>query len=169
MKYTIIIILSMLILGCAVTSDVMVSEPLNGSLKGYRHVHVEVERGERVDNLKGFNVVKENLLSAVTTKIPPRTGMSVSDKESNPELSLKITVTDLSYTSQGARIMAGIMSGRAILKTDVVLKDNNSNKILWKVQTNAESKNSQGVFGGSTTTQVEALSNQIIAEFEKHL
>lgn len=63
--------------------------------------------------------------------------------------------------------MTGILSGKAVLKTKVVLSDSKLGKPVWQADVDSTSKSYQGIFGNTTSDQVDALAELIASEIAK--
>lgn len=132
------------------------------SLKGYSSITVKIIASPEVMNSANYNKVKEKLLDTIAGEITSKTRLQYSLSDNATDLSLNIEVKNLEYTSQGSRIMFGILSGKAVLNTELSLFDNKTDEILWKVHADESSKMSGGIFGDSTASQIKSISDQII-------
>ena len=166
MKKIFTVFLVIILSGCSTTSNIKTEQQFTKSLKGYSSITIKIIADTEVMNNSDYNKVKENLLNSIGEKITPRTGLQYLPADNAADLSINVEVKSFVYTSQGARIMFGIMSGKAELNTDISLVENKTGKVLWKVHTDTSSKTSEGIFGGSTTTQIETLSDQIIRHLQ---
>ncbi len=163
-----VVFLVILMSGCSIRPHVKTEQPFTKSLRGYSSAAVSITAKPEISNNTDYDKVKANLLNAIATKINPRTGL-IYVLDGSADLSINVEVRHFIYTSQAARIMFGIMSGTALLATDVKLIDNKTHEVLWKVQTDVSSTASEGVFGGSSTTQIETLSTLIITQMQSKL
>lgn len=162
-------VLLLVLTGCAAQSKILTSQPLQQELSRYSALAIDVTPGSGVARNADFEKVRPNLIKAIATKLPGRTTLAASQgTDGRAGLNLKIVVKQLAYTSQGARMMFGISSGKAILMTDIELSDVETGRALWQASTEAVSGKQHGIFGSSTTTQVEALSEQIVAYLQSH-
>ena len=166
MKKLFTVFLVIIISGCSTTSNIKTEQQFKKSLKGYSSITIKIIADTDVMNNSDYNKVKENLLTSIGEKITPRTGLQHLPADNAADLSINVEVKSFVYTSQGAKIMFGIMTGKAELNTDISLVENKTGKVLWKVHTDTSSKTSEGIFGGSTTTQIETLSDQIITHLQ---
>jgi hypothetical protein len=166
MKKLFTIFLVFIISGCSTTSNIKTEQPFKKSLKGYSSITIKIIANSEAMNNPDYNKIKENLLSSIGEKITPKTGLQYSPADKAADLSINVEVKNFIYTSQGARIMFGIMSGKAVLNTDISLVENKTGEVLWKVHTDTSSKTTEGIFGGSTSSQIEALSDQIIKQLQ---
>lgn len=166
MKKIFTVLLVIILSGCSTTSNIKTEQQFTKSLKGYSSITIKIIADSDIMNNSDYNTIKENLLNSISEKITPGTGLQYLPVDNAADLSIIIYVKSFVYTSQGARIMFGIMSGKAELNTDISLVENKTGEVLWKVHTDTSSKTSEGIFGGSTTSQIETLSNQIITQLQ---
>lgn len=85
---------------------------------------------------------------------------SASDKA---DISVEITIEHFRYVSSFGRFMAGVMVGNAELKLSVKLIDLTTNKIVSESQLDTRSEFSEGIFGATTSRQLEAMSKKIVS------
>ena len=168
MKKLFAVFLVILMSGCSIRPHVKTEQPFTKSLREYSSAAVSITAKPEISNSEDYDKVKANLLNAIATKINPRTGM-IYVLDDTADLSINVEVRHFNYTSQAARIMFGSLSGTALLATDVMLIDNKTNEVLWKVQTDVSSTKLEGGFGGSSTTQIEALSTLIITQMQNKI
>lgn len=169
MTRTPIVALLIFLTGCATQSKILTSQALQEPLNRYSALAIDVVPGSGVARNADFEKVRENLINAIATKLPGRTSLTTSSGASGKDaLKMKVLIKRLSYTSQAARVLVGLMAGSSELLTDIELTDQRTGQVLWRASTEARSGKQFGVFSPSSTTQVEALSEQIVAELEKH-
>lgn len=156
---------------CSAQSTLLTSQGAEGQVAGYRAIMVNVtSRNSRVHSNRDYQTVYKNLTAALTNKITPRTGLGVAtDSKAAGTAVLTVDVREMAYTSQAARSMFGVGAGPAILTTEVTLTDGPSGKLLWQATTRATTAGQAGVFAASSTTQIEALSDQLVAELQARL
>jgi hypothetical protein len=82
------------------------------------------------------------------------------------DVSVEITVEHFRYVSGFGRFMAGVMVGDAELKLSVKLIDLATNKVVNESQLDTESQFSEGIFGATTSRQLEAMSKKIVSMIE---
>ncbi len=128
----------------------------------YQSIHTEISANEKVAKQNKYNKVKKNLSAALMRKLRARTKLVQANTSNGADLVLKIKIISYRYRSQGARIFLGAAAGRSYLKANIQLVDTKNRKILWNTTTTAKSKASHGVFGKSSTVQIENLANQVI-------
>ena len=166
MKKLFTVFLVIIISGCSTTSNIKTEQQFNKSLKGYSSITIKIIADSEVMNNSDYNKIKENLLNTIGEKITPGTGLQYLPADNAADLSINVEVKSFVYTSQGARVMFGIMSGKAELNADISLVENKTGEVLWKVHTYTTPKPSEGIFGGSTSSQIETLSDQIITQLQ---
>ena len=76
-----------------------------------------------------------------------------------PEAGIKanLTIEDFRYVSGAARFMTGIMVGKARLQVRVELTDLSTGKKVGESAFGTSSNTSEGIFGGTTSRQLEAV------------
>ncbi len=77
-------------------------------------------------------------------------------------LLVHIDIKDFRYVSGGARFWGGIIAGKARLSLLVKLSGLETNEVLNETSLGTASELKQGIFGGTTSRQVEAMSVKIV-------
>jgi len=75
---------------------------------------------------------------------------------------VEITIEHFRYVSGFGRFMAGVMVGDAELMLNVKLVDLSTNQIVSESQLDTRSEFSEGIFGATTSRQLEAMSKKIV-------
>lgn len=78
------------------------------------------------------------------------------------EVSVKITVEHFRYVSGFGRFMAGVMVGDAELKLNVQLLESMTKEVISESVFDTRSEFSEGIFGATTSRQLQALSKEIV-------
>jgi len=169
MKKIVVILVVFLMSACSPISNIKTEQKFKKSLSDYSSITVNVTGDPLARSKSEFSQVKANILNAIATKIKPRTGLEFKPESKAADISINVNVNHFTYTGQSARILLGSISGFATIATDVELVELKTGEVLWKVSTAAYSKDSQGMFASSTTTQIEALSNQIVTALQSNM
>lgn len=85
-----------------------------------------------------------------------------SNSSNQADLSVEITIEHFRYVSGFGRFMAGVMVGDAELMLNVKLVDLSTNQIVSESQLDTRSEFSEGIFGATTSRQLEAMSKNIV-------
>ncbi|HVC29467.1 MAG TPA: DUF4410 domain-containing protein, partial [Gammaproteobacteria bacterium] len=89
---------------------------------------------------------------------PPPAGSNLGEQ-------LNITVTDFNYVSGAGRFWGGIFAGHAKLQVHVVITDLKDGKQLDDASFGTSSSNGEGVFGATTSRQLDSVSSAIVRLF----
>lgn len=85
-----------------------------------------------------------------------------SNSSNHADISVEITIEHFRYVSGFGRFMAGVMVGDAELMLNVKLVDLSTNQIVSESQLDTRSEFSEGIFGATTSRQLEAMSKKIV-------
>ena len=85
-----------------------------------------------------------------------------SNSSNQADISVEITIEHFRYVSGFGRFMAGVMVGDAELMLNVKLVDLSTNQIVSESQLDTRSEFSEGIFGATTSRQLEAMSKKIV-------
>ena len=77
-------------------------------------------------------------------------------------LKMEITVLDFNHVSGAGRFFAGIAAGHARLEVHVVLTDIQTGNKFGDAEFGTKSSNWEGIFGGTTSRQIDAVAGRII-------
>ena len=161
MKNFILIIFVSLITGCAAnikqsvkTSNIQQGIAPNSIKLGISASNSITKNKDLVNSINELNKLiskeyKGNLLTD-----------NSSDKA---DISVEVTIEHFRYVSGFGRFMAGVMVGDAELKLSVKLIDLTTNQIVSESQLDTRSEFSEGIFGATTSRQLEAISKEIVS------
>ena len=71
-----------------------------------------------------------------------------------------LLITHLNYVHGAARGFIGILGGRAVLKVVMVVKDQQTGRVLGAVRAGDESSHGQGILSPTTGRQVSAIAEK---------
>ena len=80
-----------------------------------------------------------------------------------PGLRISLTVLDFQYVSAASRWVRGMMSGNALLRVRVELSDLQTNTKKGESILGTTSSAGEGILGGITSRQIDAVSDGIVA------
>ncbi len=81
--------------------------------------------------------------------------------ENDGELKLDVTITKIRKVSGAARILLGVLAGRAKIYAKCVLTNTKTNKILRKFEVEGESSGGS-IFAGTTNQAIKEISKSIV-------
>lgn len=134
-------------------------QPVN-STKGYSTFAVVVTGSGSDIDAGDLATVRTNFVEALSTKLVAETNLRQADPD-KADLKVTLDVKQLHYVSAAKRVMLGILAGHAVLGADVTVTDQKANAALWNTNVDTTSKTSSGIFGASSTSQVEGLSQVV--------
>jgi len=85
---------------------------------------------------------------------------SITDSSSSDYL-LRVTVTNVSEVSQGARILLGALAGQASISASCEVVDRKQDKVIGSMTTNAKSSGGH-IFAGTTQEAIDIAATQIV-------
>jgi uncharacterized protein DUF4410 len=113
---------------------------------------------ESMDELR--RVLQEKIASAI-----PDAKVTIGNTPAaiGPGLRISLTVLDFQYVAGSARLLSGMMSGNALLRVKVELSDLQTNTKNGESILGTTSSAKEGIFGGITSRQIDAVSDSIVA------
>ena len=113
---------------------------------------------ESMDELR--RVLQEKIVSAI-----PDAKVTIGNTPTaiGPGLRISLTVLDFKYVAGSTRFLSGMMSGNALLRVKVELSDLQTNTKNGESILGTTSSAKEGIFGGITSRQIEAVSDSIVA------
>jgi uncharacterized protein DUF4410 len=111
---------------------------------------------ESMDELR--RVLQEKIASAI-----PDAKVTIGNTPTaiGPGLRISLTVLDFQYVAGSARLLTGMMSGNALLRVKVELSDLQTNTKNGESILGTTSSAREGIFGGFTSRQIDAVSDSI--------
>ena len=87
----------------------------------------------------------------------------VTTKKPLSGISTNVLIEEFKYVSGAKRFFAGVFAGKAILRAKVNLVNIASNENIGETTLGTSSKISEGIFGGTTGQQIEAVAQKIVS------
>jgi len=163
-----VFIAGLVIAGCA--SQVQKSEVIQPNVEREKLQNIQISinpnrrfsaspnYSESMDELR--RILQQKIVSGIPDakvtieKVPGATG---------PGLRISLTVLDFQYVSGASRFVRGMMSGNALLRVKVELSDLQTNTKKGESILGTTSNAREGIFGGITSRQIDAVSDSIVA------
>lgn len=146
--------------GCAAQINEKTSIKSTEATATNASVLLEVQPIEIIDESKSLTKSIAELNKVISMKY---SGSIVSTSEnSKSEVLLKITIEQFRHVSGFGRFMAGAMVGDAVLKLNVKLIDLADKRVIHESTLDTQSSFGEGVFGATTSRQIEAMSEKIV-------
>jgi len=164
----IFIIAGLAITGCAsqvqksdVIQPIVQREQLQNiriSINPNRRLSASRHYDESMDELG--RILQEKIASAI-----PDAKVTIGNTSAaiGPGLRISLTVLDFQYVSGAARFVSGMMSGNALLRVKVELSDLQTKTKKGESILGTTSNAREGIFGGFTSRQIDAVSDSIVA------
>ena len=150
------IFLVLLISGCAANIQEVVHNPINEDEKARKEaVFLDISHAKYVTNSKDLTNSINELEQLVSKKL------TVVKDKSNSDRAVNISIENFRYVSGFGRFMAGVMVGDAELRLKVKVTESSSGNIISESVFDTQSEFSEGVFGATTSRQIEAMALKI--------
>ena len=172
MKYLIILYLSVLVLaGCASNVTQAINKPIMVQAHSTNTFYIEVTNDPAVNKDKNYMQARQELIDSIIKKLKKELPSSQVVTLSKPSegISAHIIIQEFNYVSGAARFLTGVLSGKAKLGAKLELVDIVSNKNIGEVLLGTSSKFSEGVLGGTTARQIDAVATEIVSLLKKSL
>jgi|SRR3954462_11442308 len=152
------------VVGCASKVQQTVTKPVTVQKTEVKTIYLKISHGPGVNADGAYVNAEKELSDAIIQKVKvklPKTNIITTQK---PVAGLEagVVINEFNYISGAARIFAGALSGKAKLGAKVTLTDIASNKNLGETDLGTSSKFSEGIFGGTSSRQIDALAEQIV-------
>ena len=160
MKNFILIILVSLITGCAanIKQSVKTSNMHHGAIPN--SISVAISSSNSISKSRDLTKSITELNTLIATDY--KGNLIPSNSSNQADISVEITIEHFRYVSGFGRFMAGVMVGDAELMLNVKLVDLSTNQIVSESQLDTRSEFSEGIFGATTSRQLEAMSKKIV-------
>ncbi|MDC2890357.1 hypothetical protein [Psychrosphaera algicola] len=159
-RYFLTIAMVVMLCGCAAQINERTSIKSTEATASNVSVLLEVQPLERIDESKSLTTSIAELKKVISKKY---LGSIASASENpKPEALLKITIEQFRHVSGFGRFMAGSMVGDAVLKLNVKLIAVADGRVIHESTLDTQSSFGEGVFGATTSRQIEAMSVKII-------
>ncbi|MCP4947978.1 MAG: hypothetical protein GY923_10770 [Aestuariibacter sp.] len=150
------IFLVLFISGCAANIKEVVHNPINEDEKAHKEtVFLDISHAKYISNSKDLTNSMNELGELISKKL------TVVKNKSNSDLAVDISIENFKYVSGFGRFMAGVMVGDAELKLKVKVTELSSGNIIGESVFDTQSKFSEGIFGATTSRQLEAMAIKI--------
>jgi hypothetical protein len=128
------------------------------SINPSRRFSASPNYSESMDELR--RILQEKIASAI-----PDAKVAIGNTPAaiGPGLRISLTVLDFQYVSAASRFVRGMMSGNALLRVKVELSDLQTNTKKGESILGTTSNAREGIFGGITSRQIDAVSDSIVA------
>jgi len=149
--------LVLLVSGCAANIQEVVHNPISENEKAQKEaVFLNIFHAKYVSNSKDLTNSMNELRQLISKK-----QIVVKDKV-NSDLAVNVSIENFRYVSGVGRFMAGVMVGDAELKLKVTVTELSSGNVIGESVFDTQSEFSEGVFGATTSRQLEAMAVKII-------
>lgn len=155
---------------CSSKAGFIKYEQISTNLAKYERVSISV-RAENalIEAKKGYDITKQEFEKAIIEKLyvgNKYASVNLVDDNNPPKSGYQIvlTFTDFEYLSGAASILGGVFSGNARLKVHVKVIDVKDKKQLGEYLAVSGTSSSGGIFRGSTSGLIEAISTEIANE-----
>ena len=161
MKNFILIIFVCLITGCAanIKQSVKTSNTQQGTMPN--SITLDIDTSGTITESKDLSKSIDELNKLIAAEY--KGNLIPNGAPEQADISVEITVEHFRYVSGFGRFMAGVMVGDAELKLSVKLIDLTTNQIVSESQLDTRSQFSEGIFGATTSRQLEAMSKKIVS------
>jgi len=148
--------------GCAVAPKVQ-QEQAVADLSRYQAVRVSIEAPEQIRGQTGYDTTAAELRERFVANLKAKGKYSIvgTGTATDPDLDVRLAITDFHYVHGAARFLTGILSGHAVLSVTMTITDGKSGAALGSVDAGDSSSHAQGILGATTSRQVEAIANEL--------
>lgn len=172
-RASVILFATILGAGCAAHVQETVSKPTTLRQENTSNIYLSISGQPSVVESDGYessteelrNVLSEKIKAAIPSARVENGDASVSHTQG---LKAKLTIEDFRYVSGLSRFMTGIMVGKARLQVRVELIELGSDRKIGESSFGTSSQTSEGIFGGTTSRQIEAVADSIVAMISKN-
>jgi hypothetical protein len=170
---SIILFVAVLGTGCAAHVQETVSKQTTLRQEHTSNIYLSVSGQPAVVASDGYessieellNVLSEKIKTAIPSARVENGDASVSHTQG---LKAKLTIEDFRYVSGFGRFMTGIMVGKARLQVRVELIELGTNQKIGESSFGTSSQTKEGILGGTTSRQIEAVADSIVAMISKN-
>ena len=132
-----------------------------------RNIQLRITHSPQFSSSRGYSesidelrlVLQEKITSAI-----PDAHVETRDASPAPGPGIRVvlTVTDFRYVSGTVRFLTGVMSGNARLAVKVELSDLETNQKIGESNFGTSSSAKEGILGGTTSRQIDAVADSIV-------
>ena len=150
-------------MGCAATPWTEHLHPIETDFREFSAVQVRVDGSEGVRRQTGYESTAAALLEEMIENLQASNKFTTvgTSVQQGKVLLASLLITDLNYVHGAARGFVGIMGGRAVLTVVMIVKDQQSGRVLGGVKVGDQSSHAQGVFSPTTGRQVTAIAEEL--------
>ncbi len=168
-----ILLVAILGTGCAAYVQETVSKPTTLRQENTSNIYLSISGKPAVVESDGYESSTEELRNVLSEKIKaaiPSAHVENGDASAphTQGFKAKLTIEDFRYVSGLGRFMTGIMVGKARLQVRVELIELGSDRKIGESSFGTSSQTSEGIFGGTTSRQIEAVADSIVAMISKN-
>ena len=170
MKYLIALsLVAIALTGCASNVSQTVNKPITVQEHSNNIIYIAVSSDSTISEDKNYAKTRQELIDTIIQKLKIELPSSqvVTSNKPNEGISAQITIHEFNYVSGAARFLTGVLSGKAKLGAKLELVDIASNKNIGEVLLGTSSKFSEGIFGGTTGRQIEAVATEVVNLLKK--
>lgn len=136
-------------------------------LEKLRNIHLRITHNPQFSTSRGYSESMDELRLVLQEKIKSAIpDVHLETRDASPALGpgfrVALTITDFRYVSGAVRFLTGVMSGNARLAVKVELSDLETNQKIAESHFGTSSSAKEGIFGGTTSRQIEAVSDSIM-------
>ena len=131
------------------------------------NIHLRIADNPQFSTSRGYSQSMEELRRVLREKITstiPDAHLETEDASATPGPGIRVAVriTDFRYVSGAVRFLTGVISGNARLGLRVELSDLQTNQKIGESIFGTSSSTKEGIFGGTTSRQINAVSDSIV-------
>jgi hypothetical protein len=161
------VLATLAVTGCA--PRIQKAEVLHAAIphEKLRNIQLRITNNPQFSTSRGYSesidefrlVLQEKITSAI-----PDAHVETSDESPapGPGIRVALTITDFRYVSGAVRFLTGVISGNARLGVKVELFDLETNQKIGDSNFGTSSSAKEGIFGGTTSRQIDAVSDSIV-------
>jgi|GEM_PF-2526142 len=130
-------------------------------------IYLKISRGPDINADGAYINAEKELSDAIIKKLKvkiPRASVITTQKPASG-LEADVVISEFNYIS-GPTQMLAVPSNKAKLGAKLTLTDIVTNKNIRKVEIGTSSKFSEGIFGGTSSAQIESLADKIVARIK---
>lgn len=172
-RASVILFVTILGTGCAAHVQETVSKAATVRQENISNIYLSISGQPSVVESDGYESSTEELRNVLSEKIKaamPSAHVENGDASASHAkgLKAKLTIEDFRYVSGFGRFMTGIMVGKARLQVRVELIELGSNQKIGESSFGTSSQTKEGILGGTTSRQIEAVADSIVAMISKN-
>lgn len=155
-----LLICTLFLTGCAANIKEVIKDPIEHQELTSQKLFLDISASKYVAKSSDLNRSISELDQLIKKNYSG--GISTLNSNAKSGLSVKVLIKHYRHVSGFGRFMAGVMVGDAELSLTVQILDLSTDQILGESILDTRSEFSEGVFGATTSRQLEAMSQKII-------